>query len=57
MQVRRDVFLARCLRERFELDIKKAAMRGFFSSRVVQRVRAIAPATAFATTTSARVSR
>ena len=23
-------FFARCLRERFELDIKKAAMRGFF---------------------------
>jgi len=30
MQIRCDVFLARCLRERFEPDIKKAAMRGFF---------------------------
>ncbi len=42
--------------ERFELDIKKAAIRGFFSSRVVQRVQATAPATPFATTTAARVS-
>jgi len=30
MQVRRGVFFARSLRERFEPGIKKAAIRGFF---------------------------
>jgi hypothetical protein len=43
MQVRRDVFFTHYLRERFELGIKKAAMRGFFSSRVVRRVRVAQP--------------
>jgi hypothetical protein len=57
MQVRRGDFFARSLRKRFELGIKKAAIRGFFSSRVVRRGRVTSAATPFATTTSARVSR
>jgi hypothetical protein len=52
MQVRRRVFFARLLREQFELGIKKAASRGFFSSGRTARFGP--PLTPFATTSSAR---